>query len=111
MSKGSHVPEYTSLKTRSYFYYLNLEEARKVFQIRTETYDIKTFRSYMYGDDTTCRLCKNATEDIEHIMNECTEIERCNNKRVVVGDEEKENIQTMVSRIKCYELRRKAIEN
>ena len=74
-----------------------------MFQIRAEVYDIKTFRTYKYGNDT-CRLCKNGIENMDHIMNECVEVRR-NNKRVDGADEDEDNIRNVISRIRCFENR------
>ena len=50
--------------------------ARKVFHIRTGTVDLKGVRTYIYGDNTECRLCGSDLETVEHVVNDCPEISR-----------------------------------
>ena len=40
-----------------------------------EQYDFKACRSYKYSDKI-CRLCKIGVEDIDHVVNKCSAIDR-----------------------------------
>ena len=102
LSKGSRIPTYTSLKQRRYFHLLQPQDSRTLFQIRTEVYDIKSFRKYKFGDDK-CRLCENGVESMDHITNECVEVRRRNFKRVDNVGEDHNDLQEIISRIRCFE--------
>ena len=50
--------------------------ARKIFHIRTGTIDLRGVREYRYGENTLCRLCHAEDETVEHVVNNCNELER-----------------------------------
>lgn len=66
----------SELQKQEYMTQLPSANARKVFQIRTGTVDLKAHRKYLYGEDTTCRLCEGEYEDVGHVVNECPAIQR-----------------------------------
>ena len=65
-----------NLDTQTYLTQLPTINARKIFHARSGTINLKSYRKYMYGEDTTCRLCKQMPEDIEHVINHCPMISR-----------------------------------
>lgn len=74
---GQKLPAYSCLSAQDYIKNLTPAQARKIFHIRTGTVDLRGIRNYLYGDDnTSCRLCNNADEDVEHIVNNCSAIQR-----------------------------------
>ena len=76
-SKTSHLSPYTALEPQQYFHFLSPADARLMFAIRSGTLDIKVFRKYKYGEgDTLCRLCDEAEESVDHIVNECVLVPR-----------------------------------
>ena len=75
-------------------------EARILFRLRTETYDIKMFRPYMYDPSKMeCRLCGSHTEDVDHVLNECTHIQHKLQDRVDVHSEKLEEQKEVVRRV------------
>ena len=52
------------------------ENARKIFHIRSGTIDLRGHRKYKYGENKSCRLCSGGTEDVNHVVNECSAISR-----------------------------------
>ena len=38
--------------------------------------DLIGVRTYIYGDNTECRLCGSDLETVEHVVNDCPEISR-----------------------------------
>ena len=75
-----------------YFDELNTDDARTYFKIRSEVFDIKAFKSYMYDDDI-CRLCNNGPEDMDHIINQCEEIPRHMHENVDLQAEDVELVR------------------
>ena len=74
-SKTANVPRYAGLEQQEYLLCLPPKRARMYFQLRAGVYDFKSNRSYMYTDET-CRLCGNGTENADHVINHCSEIQR-----------------------------------
>ena len=68
---------YTELSQQQYFKTLSPHQARTYFQIRGDIYDIKCSRPYLYNDDT-CRICKAGSENIDHVLNHCSQVDRSN---------------------------------
>ena len=66
----------SELQKQEYMTKLPSANARKIFHIRTGTINLKATRKYMYGDDTSCRLCEGNVEDINHVVNICPAIPR-----------------------------------
>jgi hypothetical protein len=100
-SKTSNVPPYTELQQQKYFGTLNPSRARVYFQVRAGVYDVKANRKY---SDQVCRLCEQAVETIEHILNECTKVCRSDGYIEDVYDQSAENITTILSRVEHFEL-------
>ena len=73
---SSNLPRYENLQRQEYISTLTPKKARKIFHIRTNTIDLKAVRKYKYGNDTMCRLCSQEPETIEHVVNDCTAIDR-----------------------------------
>ena len=73
---GANLIPYNDLSAQEYIKILTPKQARKIFHIRTGTIDIRGVRKYTYGDDTSCRLCEDAVESVEHIVNHCCKIDR-----------------------------------
>ena len=85
-----------------YFDELNTDDARTYFKIRSEVFDIKAFRSYMYDDDI-CRLCNNGPEDMDHIINQCEEIPRHMYENVDLRTEDVELVRVIVRRAQYFQ--------
>ena len=100
LKKGSLIDEGEELSTKTYFEDLNANEARSYFKIRAEVSDIKTFRRYQYDDDI-CRLCGNETEDLDHIVNRCSQIPRCGVQDL--KSEDIDNVKAIVRRIMYFQ--------
>ena len=66
---------YEELEPQEYISELPPSLARTVFHIRTGTVDLKSVRKYKY-QDTVCRLCGNAEESVEHVVNHCAKVAR-----------------------------------
>ena len=73
--KTESIPPYNQLSLQSYFHFLTPTKARICFQLRAGVYDIKVNRPYLYTY-SRCRLCNDEIEDINHVINQCNEIER-----------------------------------
>ena len=71
----TRYPEQSHLGTKDYFKKMSPRKARILFAMRARTMDIRGVRKYMY-DDTTCRLCGEHCEDVNHVINECSHITR-----------------------------------
>lgn len=65
--KASNLGIYSKVQLQEYFSFLSPDEARLIFQIRTQIFDIKTWRKYKYSDEQ-CRLCGMDIEYINHIL-------------------------------------------
>ena len=63
-----------------------------LFRLRCRIIDIKDVKRYKYGDELTCRVCKQSTETVEHILCECTALvsHQCSK-----GDEYSEQLETL----------------
>ena len=66
----------SKLLIQSYMTNLPSENARKIFHIRSGTIDLRGHRKYKYGENISCRLCNGGTEDVNHVVNECSAISR-----------------------------------
>ena len=100
LSKGSGIRPYQKLETQEYISSMWPNEARILFRLRTETYDIKMFRPYMYDPSKMeCRLCGSHTEDVDHVLNECTHIQHKLQDRVDVHSEKLEEQKEVVRRV------------
>ena len=66
----------SNLKRQEYLCKLPSENARKIFQVRAGTVNLKCHRKYMYGDEKGCRLCNGVEENVEHVVNVCPSIPR-----------------------------------
>lgn len=101
-SKTSNVQPYTELQQQKYFDTLNPPRARVYFQIRAGVYDVKANRKYWYSDEV-CRLCEQAVETIEHVLNDCTKV--CRSDVIIedVYDQSPENVRTILSRVEHFE--------
>ena len=66
----------SKLGRQEYMTKLPSVNARKIFHIRTGTVDLKGHRKYMYGENTSCRLCHGNMEDVGHVVNVCPMIPR-----------------------------------
>ena len=73
--KSLHLLPYQEHTRQEYMNKLSPKFTRKIFHIRTGTVDLRGVRSYKYGTDKTCRLCKSGEETVEHVVNECTSME------------------------------------
>ena len=101
-SRTSHHPARERLQTQDYFFYLQPADARLVFSIRCGTLDLKTLRKYNYTEgDVMCRLCGNKEETVDHIVNECSLIERDVTVTDVFSLLQKD-IETVVDRVKRF---------
>ena len=65
-----------SLQKQEYITSLPSANARKIFRIRTGTIDLKAQRKYIYGENTSCRLCDGMKEDLDHVVNKCPAVPR-----------------------------------
>ena len=59
---------FSSLNPQGYLRELYPTQAKIIFQCRSKTLDIKEYRQYMYKD-MVCRLCNDAEETLEHVVN------------------------------------------
>ena len=64
----------TRLETKEYMKKMVPSKARILFKVRCKTIDLRGHRQYKY-EDTTCRLCNEGFEDINHVLNECSHVE------------------------------------
>ena len=67
---------YTELTRQEYISTVSPRLARHIFHIRTGTIDLRGVRSYMYGENTLCRLCHEEDETVEHVVNNCKIVDR-----------------------------------
>ena len=95
LAKGEGMEEYRELAMKQYLYSLSPTDARMAFKIRAEMWDIKTFQHYKYGEGIRCRVCDEGNEDLDHIVNECSWIER-GLKVVKVHSENEEDIMEVI---------------
>ena len=73
--KHSPVGTYQHIKQQEYLQDLQPKQARHIFHMRAGVIDLKCVRKYCY-EDTTCRLCKQGEENADHVINNCSEIQR-----------------------------------
>ena len=73
---ASNLCPYMKYVRQEYVDRLPPKLARKIFHIRTGTIDLRGVREYTYGDNTLCRLCHAEDETVEHVVNNCNELER-----------------------------------
>jgi hypothetical protein len=76
--KGSMTKDLSCLEDismKDYFRNMAPSEARLLFAMRSNIIDLRGVRKYMYKD-STCRLCKNGDEDVDHVINRCAKIGR-----------------------------------
>ena len=73
---SSNITLPNTMEKQDYLASLPSQNARKIFHIRTGTIDLKHHRRYKYGNDTTCRLCHQEDEDVDHVVNRCEKIGR-----------------------------------
>ena len=73
--QGRQLPRYTQLTPQSYLTELQPSKARKIFHVRAGVLDLKTIRKYWYSD-STCRLCEQEDETVDHVVNICRSIPR-----------------------------------
>ena len=100
LTKGAHL-RYENLQMKPYFEQLTAKEARLFFKLRAEVYDLKVFRQYKY-EDTTCRLCKTGTENLEHVVNVCKEVPRTD----TITDfqtEDIDEVKAIIRRVQFFE--------
>ena len=73
---ASRLCPYMKYARQEYIDRLPPKLARKIFHIRTGTIDLRGVREYTYGENTLCRLCHAEDETVEHVVNNCNELER-----------------------------------
>ena len=73
--KHPTVTAYRHLKQQDYLRFLQPQQARHIFQIRSGMIDLKAVRKYWYSDPV-CRLCHHGDEDVEHVVNVCPNVSR-----------------------------------
>ena len=72
---GSKLSRYTDLTPQKYLTEFQPSKARKMFHVRAGVADVKTVRKYWYPD-SACRLCGQADETVDHVVNSCGLIPR-----------------------------------
>ena len=100
-----------NISTQPYLNKLPSANARKIFHMRSGTIDLRAIRKYKYGDERSCRLCNDGSEDINHVINHCSKIERtctidvystnCDelmemSKRLIMFDQEVEEMEEQI---------------
>ena len=110
LKKGRLLPEYEEMKLKDYFLYLKPEDARTMFRIRSEMYDIKALQKHKY-EDSKCRLCGSESEDMDHVLNRCVRVEKNNNRHVNLVAEDEETCREIISRIRSFEDNLEAINS
>jgi hypothetical protein len=100
LKKGAGL-DYEEIKIKQYFKELSAGDARLVFRLRAEIYDIKANRRYQYND-TVCRLCDSDVESLDHIVNECAEIPR-SSTIIKLDTDDMGDIRTIIRRVRCFE--------
>ena len=64
---------YNELVAQKYISALTPKYARKIFHMRTNTIDMRAVRRYKYGENSSCRLCGDESETVDHVINHCTQ--------------------------------------
>ena len=100
--KHCNVQPYDKLEQQGYLTKLLPQHARVVFQLRTGVLDIKTCRKYRYND-TTCRLCGQGDEDVEHVINKCPLISRTSNIENYYNNDNIDKLKEVASRFIEFE--------
>ena len=101
-SKTSHHPEYDRLETKEYFLYLPPADARLYFAVRCGIVDLKTLRTYKYGDlDRKCRLCEKDDETLDHVINKCEKIPRTEEIHDIFSSR-REDVMDVVAQMKTF---------
>ena len=103
LKKTSNVPPYQNLVKQDYMDNLSPTKARTFFQLKAGTFDVKSNRTYQY-EDTICRLCQNDDETVDHVVNQCNQVNRVssidtNNIHNLAG----EDILEMVKRVLSFQ--------
>ena len=102
-SKTAHLPPFRRFESQDYFNFLSAADSRLFFAVRSGTVDIKTLRRYNYDEgDVLCRLCEGADETLEHIINQCDMVSRCNEIENIFSVA-KDNVMEVVSRLKKFQ--------
>jgi hypothetical protein len=101
LKKGKDLSEYSVLEPQGYFEELTAKEARTFFKIRAEVFDLKCFRTYKY-EDSICRLCEDGEEDLNHVVNECTEIPRFRLDPINTSTEDIDDIRDIIRRMDYF---------
>ena len=65
---------YSNLAAQKYISVLTPKYARKIFHVRTHSVDLRGVRKYMYGDNSSCRLCQADNETVNHVVNSCSAV-------------------------------------
>ena len=100
LKKGANL-RYEKLSRRGYFDILPFQDAKLIFKLRAEVYDIKAFRKFQYEDDI-CRLCNAGTENLEHIVNLCPEVPRTDSVTDLLT-EDLDDLKAMIRRVKFFD--------
>ena len=91
--------QYNELKTKDYLVKLQTDEARIVFAFRSGTLNIKTQRPYNYNNKE-CRVCGEAEETIQHVVNQCRAVQNCD--ELDIDSEDTEILSSVAKRIKTF---------
>ena len=91
--------QYNELKTKEYLVKLQTDEARIVFAFRSGTLNIKTQRPYNYNNKD-CRVCGEAEETIQHVVNQCRAVQNCD--ELDIDSEDTEILSSVAKRIKTF---------
>ena len=83
--------------TQKYLLELPSVCARKIFHARSGTIDLKSCRKYKYGENTSCRLCNESTEDVHHVVNVCSKVSR--DYMIDIYEENNEHWMEMAKRL------------
>lgn len=104
LSKGSTIPPYKSLCQQGYLSAMLSEDARTMFQIRSQICNTKECRKYMYEEaGSECRICKTSQEDIDHVLNKCEKVMDGNSlSEVNVYSLEQDELNEVVRRFKRF---------
>ena len=81
-----HIDLPTDSSQQKFITELPTKNARKIFQIRTGTIDLRAVRRYKYGTNNMCRLCSQDQESVEQIVNDCTKLHRLKTYNVKTTD-------------------------
>ena len=101
LKKGSNL-QYETLEVQSYFKFLNLQDARTIFKVRTEMYDFKENKHFKY-DDANCRLCGEDPEDAHHVANVCRQMPDNCRRMINLTDGNEESVQEIIRRVAMFE--------